>query len=78
MSKLKDLVIRHSADIRQMQRVAIEAIAAALESATHVDELKGAIREALDTLADRQKAAEERYSVKLQEIDRSARKHHGN
>ncbi|WP_155747115.1 hypothetical protein [Burkholderia territorii] len=74
MSKLKDLVIRHSAEIRQLQRTAIETISGALEMATSLPQLKTTIQEALDTLATRQRTAEERYSVKLQEIDRSARK----
>jgi hypothetical protein len=74
VSKLKDLVIRHSAEIRQLQRTTIETISGALEIATSLPQLKTTIQEALDTLAHRQRAAEERYSIKLQEIDRSARK----
>ena len=50
MSKLKDLVIRHSAEIRQLQRTTIETISGALEIATSLPQLKTTIQEALDTL----------------------------
>lgn len=68
MSKIKDLVIGHNADIRKLQKDTLDRIELATRTFHNLPDMKAEIQEALDMLHRLQVESEERFSEQLKRL----------